>query len=317
MKIKAFLLVAASASALTGLGSRFIAPAHAEDHEHEKTYTCPMHPEVKTHAPGDCPICHMKLVPVKSSDSEKKKEPSLPQKQQKKVKFYRNPMNPDITSPVPMKDSMGMDYLPVYESIEGSTKDAPMGRGSFELSDEQAVNVKLKTQKVEKKALSEKLSVAARVTSASTIALQVLEADISKIRPGQTFEFHTLGASSIYVGKITGVDNALDPMSRTLRATGLISSRAGDLKLEQSGVAMVSVSLGESIAIPDDALLRTGRENLVYVVLGKKISPRVVKLGAKVGSSYQILEGLHEGEEISTGPNFLLDSEARIRGIHD
>lgn len=28
--------------------------------------------------------------------------------------FYRNPMNPEITSPVPMKDSMGMDYLPVY-----------------------------------------------------------------------------------------------------------------------------------------------------------------------------------------------------------
>lgn len=28
--------------------------------------------------------------------------------------FYRNPMNPDVTSPVPAKDSMGMDYIPVY-----------------------------------------------------------------------------------------------------------------------------------------------------------------------------------------------------------
>ncbi len=28
--------------------------------------------------------------------------------------FYRNPMNPAITSPVPAKDSMGMDYIPVY-----------------------------------------------------------------------------------------------------------------------------------------------------------------------------------------------------------
>ncbi|MDD5491097.1 MAG: efflux RND transporter periplasmic adaptor subunit [bacterium] len=33
----------------------------------------------------------------------------------KKVLFYRNPMNPEITSPVAMKDSMGMDYVPVYE----------------------------------------------------------------------------------------------------------------------------------------------------------------------------------------------------------
>ena len=28
--------------------------------------------------------------------------------------FYRNPMNPAITSPVPAKDDMGMDYIPVY-----------------------------------------------------------------------------------------------------------------------------------------------------------------------------------------------------------
>lgn len=28
--------------------------------------------------------------------------------------YYRNPMNPSVTSPVPAKDSMGMDYIPVY-----------------------------------------------------------------------------------------------------------------------------------------------------------------------------------------------------------
>ena len=34
---------------------------------------------------------------------------------------YRNPMDPTITSPVPMKDSMGMDYVPVYS--DDGTKD--------------------------------------------------------------------------------------------------------------------------------------------------------------------------------------------------
>ena len=28
--------------------------------------------------------------------------------------FYRNSMNPSVTSPLPAKDSMGMDYVPVY-----------------------------------------------------------------------------------------------------------------------------------------------------------------------------------------------------------
>ena len=37
-----------------------------------------------------------------------------------KILFYRNPMNPSITSPVPAKDAMGMDYVPVYEGGENS-----------------------------------------------------------------------------------------------------------------------------------------------------------------------------------------------------
>lgn len=34
--------------------------------------------------------------------------------------FYRNPMNPEITSPVPAKDHMGMDYIPVYADADAS-----------------------------------------------------------------------------------------------------------------------------------------------------------------------------------------------------
>lgn len=34
----------------------------------------------------------------------------------RRIRFYRNPMGLPDTSPVPKKDSMGMDYVPVYES---------------------------------------------------------------------------------------------------------------------------------------------------------------------------------------------------------
>ncbi len=34
---------------------------------------------------------------------------------ERKIKYYRNPMGLPDTSPMPKKDSMGMDYLPVYE----------------------------------------------------------------------------------------------------------------------------------------------------------------------------------------------------------
>ncbi|MDD4904561.1 MAG: efflux RND transporter periplasmic adaptor subunit [Methylobacter tundripaludum] len=33
---------------------------------------------------------------------------------ERKLLYYRHPMNPQVTSPTPAKDDMGMDYLPVY-----------------------------------------------------------------------------------------------------------------------------------------------------------------------------------------------------------
>ncbi|HHL32911.1 MAG TPA: efflux RND transporter periplasmic adaptor subunit [Desulfobulbaceae bacterium] len=51
------------------------------------------------------------IVPGWSAESEHKGKPL----------FYRNPMNPAITSPVPAKDDMGMDYIPVYPDNDNST----------------------------------------------------------------------------------------------------------------------------------------------------------------------------------------------------
>ena len=40
---------------------------------------------------------------------------------EKKPLFYRNPMNPAITSPTPAQDEMGMDYVPVYAEDNSPT----------------------------------------------------------------------------------------------------------------------------------------------------------------------------------------------------
>ena len=74
-----------------------------EGHGH-RLWTCPMHPEVLEGEPGSCPICGMDLVEVKEDVGHGERE----------ILFYRNPMDPTITSPVPRKDNMGMDYVPVY-----------------------------------------------------------------------------------------------------------------------------------------------------------------------------------------------------------
>lgn len=47
---------------------------------------------------------------------------------ERKPLYYRHPMNPKVTSPTPMKDEMGMDYLPVYAEGPANQAAAP-GKG--------------------------------------------------------------------------------------------------------------------------------------------------------------------------------------------
>lgn len=49
---------------------------------------------------------------------EKPSEPETAAKTDRKILYYRNPMGLPDTSPVPKKDWMGMDYIPVYEGEE-------------------------------------------------------------------------------------------------------------------------------------------------------------------------------------------------------
>jgi Cu(I)/Ag(I) efflux system membrane fusion protein len=63
----------------------------------------------------------MDYLPVYEGDEDgTKAEPAAPPAKGKgKILYYRNPMGLPDTSPVPKKDSMGMNYIPVYENEEG------------------------------------------------------------------------------------------------------------------------------------------------------------------------------------------------------
>src|SRR5579859_632631 len=66
--------------------------------------------------------------PDEPAADAKSSDRSVEAKSERKIKYYRNPMGLPDTSPVPKKDSMGMDYIPVYEgedNDDGSVKLSP------------------------------------------------------------------------------------------------------------------------------------------------------------------------------------------------
>jgi multidrug efflux pump subunit AcrA (membrane-fusion protein) len=112
--LAAIILAAGGTALLTGCGGDTNKGSQTVD---EQLFTCGMHPQVIQNKPGNCPICGMKLTPVRKQAAAPQAAPSA----ERKIKFYKSTMNPGETSPGPARDSMGMDMVPVYESEPGAT----------------------------------------------------------------------------------------------------------------------------------------------------------------------------------------------------
>jgi Cu(I)/Ag(I) efflux system membrane fusion protein len=136
----------------------------------KQRYYCPMHPQYTSDKQGDCPICNMRLVPIeedKAADT-----PAAPA--EKKVLFYRNPMNPAVTSPVPAKDEMGMDYVPVY--AEDAEMDSGVsGQGSVKIKKGSEQQIGVNVSMVEMKDLFITIKAPSRVAYDPDLYSAILE----------------------------------------------------------------------------------------------------------------------------------------------
>jgi len=108
-------------------------------------YTCPMHPEVTSDHPGRCPKCGMELVPTgEETPTHDGGAPTFGEADtghaeapgERKVLYYRSPMDPSVTSPVPAQDQMGMDFVPVYADEQTTTAGGVAGLATVEVSAE-------------------------------------------------------------------------------------------------------------------------------------------------------------------------------------
>ncbi|MDX8382992.1 MAG: efflux RND transporter periplasmic adaptor subunit, partial [Ghiorsea sp.] len=81
---------------------------------------------------------------------------------EKKVLFYRNPMNPNITSPVFAQDEMGMDYIAVYADDGGGDTSAPSG--TVKINPTVVQNIGVRTTLAKLKTLSRNIRTVGRVT---------------------------------------------------------------------------------------------------------------------------------------------------------
>lgn len=82
---------------------------------------------------------------VSFDDPDQSPEPmTADTKGDRKVKYYRNPMGLPDTSPVPKKDSMGMDYIAVYEGEDSDDDSIKLSPGKIQRSGVKSEPVELR-----------------------------------------------------------------------------------------------------------------------------------------------------------------------------
>jgi len=115
-------------------------------------YYCPMHPTYVSDRPGQCPICKMDLVPM---------PPAAGAGRDRRILYYRSPMDPSVRSDGPRKDDMGMDFVPVYE--DETTSPVVAGRAMVALSPERRQLLGVRSEAVTRRHLDRTIRTVGRV----------------------------------------------------------------------------------------------------------------------------------------------------------
>ena len=158
-----------------------------------------------------------------------------------------------------------------------------------------------------------------RISGLESVWLEVAvpESLASALRVGDSAVVRFTGAAAAPVtGRVSALLPALSDATRTLRVRVELANRDGALRPGQSAQVTLIAAITESaLTVPTEAVIRTGKRALVMVLGPEGFRPAEVTLGREAGDRTVIASGLTEGQQVVASGQFLLDSEASLRGL--
>ncbi|MGY1921622.1 efflux RND transporter periplasmic adaptor subunit [Pseudomonas tolaasii] len=160
----------------------------------------------------------------------------------------------------------------------------------------------------------------ARINGLDQVWLQVAvpEAQGAGLKVGQTVESHFVGLPDKPVqGTVSAILPTAAMDSRTVQVRVELPNPDGNLRPGMTAqVRLAQNSAQPVLQVPSEALIRTGKRVLVMLAeKGGRFRPVEVHVGTENGDQTVILSGLQEGQQVVASGQFLLDSEASLRGV--
>jgi Cu(I)/Ag(I) efflux system membrane fusion protein/cobalt-zinc-cadmium efflux system membrane fusion protein len=145
----------------------------------------------------------------------------------------------------------------------------------------------------------------------------IYEYELPWVKVGQTARVELpFAPDQVLSGKITYIYPFVQNETRTVRARIEFPNPGLALKPEMyANVLIDTAAVADALAVPEHAVLKSGRGQTVFVALGEgKFEPRAVVTGVTNDDGLvQILSGLKDGEQVVTSAQFMLDSESKLR----
>lgn len=158
-----------------------------------------------------------------------------------------------------------------------------------------------------------------RIASLATVWVlaEVPESQAATLRPGQTVSAIAAALPRETLdGKVDAILPDISAGTRTVKVRIELQNKARQLLPGMFVSVRLDTAYGpERLLVPTEALIRTGTRTVAMVETGQGgFSPVEVRTGAAAGGQTEIIEGLTAGQKVVVSGQFLIDSEASLRG---
>jgi Cu(I)/Ag(I) efflux system membrane fusion protein len=158
-----------------------------------------------------------------------------------------------------------------------------------------------------------------RINDLSTVWVQaeVPESQAARVAVGAQVAAQTPALpGEVFRGQVQALLPEVNPTTRTRKARMALANPKG--MLVPGMFVQMQLTGGQARAtllVPSEALVRTGKRTLVMVVEEGAFRPVEVQVGREQNGQAEVLSGLSQGQKIVLSGQFLIDSEANLKGV--
>ncbi len=148
------------------------------------------------------------------------------------------------------------------------------------------------------------------------LLVKIYEQDLPFIKVGEHIDIRFEAyPDKIIHGKIDYIYPMMDFKNRTLNVRVVIDNKNYQFFPGMYSKVFLKIPLGKVLALPETAVLDTGKRQIVFWEREKGLfEPVFIKVGRYVDGYYEIKKGVHEGMVVANSSLFLLDADAQLRG---